>query len=382
MIVTRDTVKRIARECGFELAGIASAEPPDDFARYEGWVAEGHAGEMRYLTDRRAEVRRDVRNLLPSARSVIAVGKLYNQSSAPPAPGDAVISRYAWGVDYHDVIRAGLEKLVERLRAADPDIAFDYKICVDTAPVLERTFARLAGLGWIGKNTCLINEPLGSWFFLGELITSLEIAPDSPPPDRCGTCSRCIDACPTDAFVERAETPNATASWAPSWAIDSRRCIAYFTIELRGPIPEEYRAAMGAHVFGCDICQDVCPWNSRAPVTEWFDNQHTSINNALPLDECARLSESDFRLAFKDSAFSRAKYAGFLRNVAVAMGNSGLARFRQPLEMLAAHADPIVAEHARWALAQLSKLTPDSAPDARDQESKESFRNRSSLTLR
>ena len=139
---------------------------------------------------------------------------------------------------------------------------------------------------------------------------------------------------------------------------------------------------MGAHVFGCDICQDVCPWNSRAPVTECFDNQHSSINNALPLDECARLSESDFRAAFKDSAFSRAKYAGFLRNVAVAMGNSGLARFRQPLEMLAAHADPIVAEHARWALAQLSKLTPDSAPDARDQESKESFRNRSSLTLR
>jgi len=332
-------VKRAARECGFELAGIAPAEPPDDFARYQAWIAEGHAGEMRYLTDRRAEVRRDVRNLLPSARSVIAVGKLYNQSSTAPGPGDAVISRYAWGADYHDLMRAGLERVVEHLSALG---GFEYKICIDTAPVLERTFARLAGLGWIGKNTCLINEPLGSWFFLGEIITSLEIAPDVPPPDRCGTCSRCIDACPTNAFVERNS----------AWAIDARRCIAYFTIELRGAIPEQYRAAMGTHVFGCDICQDVCPWNSRAPEGDWFDAAH-----AVPaLDQCARLSESEFRRAFNNSPFSRAKYSGFLRNVAVAMGNSGIARFREPLERLAGHADPVVAEHARWALDQLANF--------------------------
>ena len=345
MAVAAELVKRIARECGFELAGIAPAEPPEDFARYEAWVADGHAGEMRYLTDRRLAVRRDVRNLLPSARSVIAVGKLYNQSSAEPGPGDAVISRYAWGADYHDLMRAGLERVVERLRAAaEIEVEFDYKICVDTAPVLERTFARLAGLGWIGKNTCLINEPLGSWFFLGEIITSLEIAPDVPPPDRCGTCSRCIDACPTDAFVDR----GGTFGMAEAWAIDSRRCIAYFTIELRGAIPEEHRPAMGTHVFGCDICQDVCPWNSRAPEGDWFDDQHA----APSLDECARLSEPEFRAMFQDSALARPKYAGFLRNVAVAMGNSGLIRFREPLERLAAHADPMVAEHARWALGQ------------------------------
>lgn len=334
-----EIVKQIARECGFELAGIAAADPPDDIARYDEWVAQGNAGEMRYLTDRRAEVRRDVRNLLANARSVICVGKLYNQRSAPPEPGDAVISRYAWGQDYHDLMRASLERMVVRLKE---QATFDWKICVDTAPLLERTFARLAGLGWIGKNTCLINEPSGSWFFLGELITSLELAPDSPPPDRCGTCSRCIDACPTKAFVPAGESLD-------SWAIDSRTCIAYFTIELRGPIPEQYRAAIGPHVFGCDICQDVCPWNSRAPVTDSFEDLH----RAPPLEACARLTEAEFNQMFHGSALARPKYTGFLRNVAVAMGNSGLIRFREPLERLARHPDQIVAEHAQWALEAL-----------------------------
>jgi epoxyqueuosine reductase len=347
----------VARECGFELAGIAPADPPEDFWRYESWVAQGFAGEMRYLADRRAEVRRDVRALLPNARSVICVGKLYNQGSEPTARGSAIISRYAWGADYHDVVRAGLERVANRLSEiveGERD-GFDYKICVDTAPILERTFARLAGLGWIGKNTCLISEPLGSWFFLGEMVTSLAIAADSPPPDRCGTCSRCIEACPTDAFVPAAAahgTLNSTAHGAApqnSWAIDSARCIAYFTIELRGVIPEEHRAAMGSHVFGCDICQDVCPWNSRAPVTDAFEAEHA----APSLEECARLSEPEFRAMFRDSPVTRAKYAGFLRNVAVAMGNSGLNQCREPLERLAEHADPMVAEHARWALAQL-----------------------------
>jgi epoxyqueuosine reductase len=347
--VTAETVKRVARDCGFELAGVAPADPPEDFRRYESWVAQGFAGEMRYLTDRRAEVRRDVRALLPNARSVICVGKLYNQSSGPPAEGQAIISRYAWGADYHDVVQTGLERVANRLSeiAGDERDGFDYKICVDTAPILERTFARLAGLGWIGKNTCLINEPLGSWFFLGEIVTSLTIAADSPPPDRCGTCSKCIEACPTDAFVP----PAHGAAPHSNWAIDSARCIAYFTIELRGAIPEEHRPAMGSHVFGCDICQDVCPWNSRAPVTDAFQAEHA----APSLEECARLSGPEFRVMFRDSPMTRAKYAGFLRNVAVAMGNSGLARFRDPLGRLAEHADSMVAEHARWALAQLDQ---------------------------
>jgi len=194
-----EAVQEIARECGFELAGIAPCDPGQDFARYQDWVAQGMAGEMRYLTDRRAGLRRNARNLLPNARSVICVGKLYNTPDPPREEGDARISRYAHGnQDYHDTMRAALERMVARLAEIQP---FDYKICVDTAPLLERTFARLAGLGWIGKNTCLINEPLGSWFFLGEIVTSLDLERGSPPPDRCGTCSRCIDACPTQAIV-------------------------------------------------------------------------------------------------------------------------------------------------------------------------------------
>ncbi len=193
-----DEVLQIAHECGFELAGIAPAGPAPDFSRYEDWVAADMAGEMRYLTDRRAEMRRDARNLLPSARSVICVGKLYNTPDPPREEGDARISRYAWGKDYHVTMRAALERMTARLLEIEH---FDWKICVDTAPLLERSFARLAGLGWIGKNTCLINEPLGSWFFLGEILTSLDLAPGSPPPDRCGSCTRCIEACPTEALV-------------------------------------------------------------------------------------------------------------------------------------------------------------------------------------
>ena len=193
--MTGEVVKRMARECGFELAGAAAAEPLSDFARYQDWAAKGFAGEMKYLTDRRADIRKDPRNLLPSARSIICVGKLYNTGS----PADDEISRYAWGDDYHRVMRDSLVRMVELLQAEVG--VFEHKICVDTAPLLERSYARQAGLGWIGKNTCLIHEPLGSWFFLGEILTSLEIEADSPPPDRCGTCTRCIEACPTRALV-------------------------------------------------------------------------------------------------------------------------------------------------------------------------------------
>src|SRR5947207_6903991 len=199
--VSSHSVKALARECGFELAGVASAVPAADSAGYHRWVDAGFAGEMKYLTDRRANVRDDPRNLLPTARSIICVGKLYNgpqpYSTQFREPELAWISRYAWGEDYHDVMRAGLQRLADRLRQSGP---FEYKICVDTAPLLERAYAHGAGLGWIGKNTCLINQQMGSWFFLGEILTSLEIEPDSPPPDRCGTCTRCIDACPTQAI--------------------------------------------------------------------------------------------------------------------------------------------------------------------------------------
>ena len=337
-----EIVKRIARECGFDLSGVASADPPEDFARYQAWVAQGFAGEMRYLTDRRSDIRRDVRHLLPSARSVICVGKLYNREPAPAAPGHGIVARYAWGRDYHELLRRGLEELARRLREIEP---FESKICVDTAPILERTLARQAGLGWIGKNTCLIHEPMGSWFFLGELITSLALDADTPPPDRCGTCTRCIDACPTQALVPAGD------GFGAGFNLDARRCISYFTIELRGPIPEEHRRDIGELVLGCDICQDVCPWNARAPISDAFD----SVDGAPELAACSRLSEDEFQSRFAGSALSRPKYSGFLRNVAIAMGNSGLEHFHEPLEALSRHPDPLVAEHAQWALKRLDE---------------------------
>src|SRR6185295_2196496 len=219
--------------------------------------------------------------------------------------GHAIFSRYAWGRDYHEVLREALEQLAHKLAAVEPH---EWKVCVDTAPLLERSYARQAGLGWIGRNTCLINEPLGSWFFLGELITTLELSPDAPPPDRCGTCTRCIEACPTQAIVPQGD----------GWTLDSRRCISYLNIELRGPIPEEQRGALGARVFGCDICQEVCPWNARAPETDEpaFAAQY---DPAPPLEELAALTAEEFRARFRHTPVMRTKYDGLLRNVTLAL---------------------------------------------------------------
>jgi epoxyqueuosine reductase len=337
--LTAEEIRELANACGFELAGVAEAVPAADRARYQEWAAAGWAGEMRYLTDRRAAVRDDPRNLLPNARSIIVVGKLYQtpwpHSTRFDDRGRGWISRYAWGADYHAEMRHGLERLAALMRErAGP---FDSKVCVDTAPLLERSYARLAGLGWIGRNTCLINQQMGSWFFLGELLVSLELVPGAPPPDRCGTCMRCVDACPTAAIV-------------PGKGLDARLCISYLTIELRGAVPEEHRAGIGSHVFGCDICQDVCPWNGRSPVTA--DPAYEPAHFAPPLEELAAIGEAEFRSMFQGSPISRARYQGFLRNVAVAMGNAGEPRFRPALEKLAASEDPLVAEHARWALSK------------------------------
>ena len=342
-------IRGLARACGFELAGVAAAGPHPDAARYHQWAGLGYAGEMGYLTDRRAEVRDDPRNLLPSARSIICAGKLYQTpwpySTQFEDRERAWISRYAWGDDYHDVMRAGLERLAGLLgERAGP---FDWRVCVDTAPLLERSYARAAGLGWIGRNTCLINEASGSWFFLGELLVSLELAPDAPPPDRCGTCTRCIDACPTEAIVP---------ADGARYTIDSRLCISYFTIELRGEIPETARSGIGQHLFGCDICQDVCPWNRRAPATE--DPAFAPRHFAPDLARMAAISEAEFRDLFRHTPVTRARYAGFLRNVAIAMGNSKLATFREPLRKLAASQDAVVARHAAWALDRLDYHNP------------------------
>lgn len=325
------------------MAGIAPALPLGDYSRYDAWQREGMAGEMRYLTDRRGELRVDPRNLLPTAQTILCVGKLYNK----PAPYSSGISdrsqgwiaRYAWGDDYHDAMRSALAQVVEELSAqvAEP---FDWRICVDTAPLLERSLARLAGLGWIGKNTCLINQDQGSWFLLGELLLSLPLASDAPPPDRCGSCTRCIDTCPTDALVTDAEG---------NFRLDSRLCISYLTIEKRGDLPADMEAQLGHHVFGCDICQDVCPWNRRAPelnlsVEGWL---------APSLADLANLTEEEFRQKFRSSVVWRSKYSGFLRNVAIAMGNSGQRDLIQPLKKLMTQPDPLIAETAERALSRL-----------------------------
>ena len=346
-----ERIKQKARELGFELAGIAAAGPTPDAPFFERWLESGCNGEMGYLAGRRGDMRSDARKLMPSARSVICVGMVYNASqpysTERNSPENGWISRYAWGEDYHSLMKARLRQLADWIRDQHGP-GTRCKVCVDTSPILERSYARAAGVGWFGKNCCLIDEGIGSWFFLGEILTSLHLPPDGPVPDRCGTCRRCIDACPTDALVQVQEPGG------PSYALDSRLCIAYWTIELRGSIPVQHREGMGQHVFGCDICQDVCPWNSprRAAVTEEAAFQP---QNATPcLQESAALSPEDFQERFRGTPVERSRHAGFLRNVAVAMGNSGLESFREPLTHLAASDDPVVREHALWALDRLS----------------------------
>lgn len=348
-MIVPERIEELARECGFELAGTASIAPLPEAEWYQRWVRTGYAGAMSYLADHRAAMRDDPRSLLPEARSIVCVGKLYNgpqpYSTRFAEPERAWISRYAWGDDYHPLMRAGLERLAALLRDG-VGREFQYRACVDTAPLLERAWARRAGLGWIGKNSCLIREGAGSWFFLGELLLSLDLPPCAPPPDRCGTCTRCIDACPTAAIV-----PTGSAG-GPPFTIDSRLCISYLTIEVRGGIPPELDRVIGRHVFGCDICQDVCPWNRRAPVTA--DPAFAPRDVAPPLERLAGISEDEFRAMFRGSAVRRARYAGFLRNVAIAMGNAGLPAFRAPLERLAASPEAPVADAARRALERLA----------------------------
>jgi epoxyqueuosine reductase len=340
--LSSNLVRELAAECGLHLAGVATTGPAPDFGRFAEWAKRGLAGEMRYLTDHRAALRSDAATLLPGVRSVICAGMVYNG----PEPystefSDAErgwIARYAWTEDYHTILRQKLEHLADKIQER---WTFAYRICVDTAPLLERSWAREAGLGWIGKNTCLISQEAGSFFLIGEILTTLAAEPGSPPPDRCGTCTRCIDSCPTQAIVLSSEG---------RFELDARRCISYFTIELRGEIPEEHRAASGRHIFGCDICQDVCPWNRKAPRPA---PPADPVMVAPPLARMAALSEDEFRALFRKTPVNRAKYRGFLRNVALAMGNSGNPDFRSPLERLALHEDPIVAEQARWSLQRI-----------------------------
>ena len=332
-----DAIRNKARELGFEKVGFAraGAAPRGDFL--ETWLGDGFHGAMGYM-ERAPERRKDASVLMPGARTVVCVAKNYQSPglhSEDPRVGR--ISRYAWGDDYHDVL---LEKLHE-LRRFIEELGGRAKVCVDTAAVLEKPWAQEAGLGWQGKHTNLLSRDLGSWLFLGEVLTDLELDPDPPyAKDFCGTCTRCIDICPTRAIV------------AP-YVLDSRRCISYFTIEDRGPIPRELRPLMGNLVFGCDICQDVCPWNKFARVAPGREFTARDGNMTPSLIELMGLTREEFRRRFRKSPVKRATYRGFLRNVAVALGNSGDPAAVPPLEKALEHEEPLVRAHAAWALGRL-----------------------------
>jgi epoxyqueuosine reductase len=380
-----------ARAAGFDLCGVApvpeSANSFDELRHLPEWLGRGHAGEMSYLRDPR---RADPALAMDGARSLIVVAQNYN--SAQPYSNTASfhkqansprgwISRYAWGEDYHEVLWDKLNSLVAAMHAEWRE-PFDARAYVDTGPIIERVAAKYAGLGWLAKNTCLINQDLGSWLFLGVIITTLDLAPSlarqqTAAPDRCGSCTLCLDACPTQAFPE-------------PYVLDARRCISYLTIELRTAIPEEFRSALGNAVIGCDICQDVCPWNRKSPATTLAAFQPRAVNRtsdsiaevsdngqqeskkrkedpeagetlfAPELEWLASLTQQPFSATFRRSAVKRAKWRGLVRNACIALGNSNLSRGSSAyprilalLENLAAGPDELIAEHAQWALARL-----------------------------
>jgi epoxyqueuosine reductase len=349
-----------AKQIGFDLCGVVGAEEWPESERLAEWLSRGYAGEMKYLHDAR---RSSIVAAMPEARSVIVCALNYNTANPKSTEAAAVqstairgaesprgwVSRYAWGDDYHGVIGAKLEALVAAARAEFAE-EFEAKWYVDTGPVMERIAAQQAGLGWLAKNTLLINSEIGSWFFLSVILTSLELAATNAgtaPADLCGQCTLCIEACPTGAITE-------------PYVLDARRCISYLTIELRGAIPEELREEMGRQMFGCDICQDVCPWNRGAPITsaEAFMPRPGMIEPDL--ERLASLSEMEFRELTRDSPVRRAKWRGLVRNACVALGNARLEhgseahkRVTALLERLACAGDALVAEHAVWALKRL-----------------------------
>jgi epoxyqueuosine reductase len=344
--VTVQAVKAQAAALGFDLCGIAAAENFPELQFFSEWLDRGYAGEMHYL-QRSAERRADVRAVLPSARSVISLGVVYNArrpySTENADTETAAIARYAWGDDYHTVIGRQLEELLQRLRLLAGD-SFEARAYVDTGPVQERVYAQRAGLGWIGKNTCLINPELGSWVFLAAVICNLALQPDAPALDQCGTCTLCLEACPTGALVEPG-------------VLDSTRCLSYLTIELKGGIPPEYRSSIGEHAYGCDICQEVCPWN-LSPGTAMTDAAPWQPRPGLDgpkLLELWRRSDDELRALLKGSAMKRAGVKRLRRNLAVAIGNSGN---RDAVRALQEHAEPtcgepLVAEHVAWAIEKL-----------------------------
>jgi epoxyqueuosine reductase len=344
MVSLEQRIKAQAQSLGFELVGIAPATPADGFDRLAAWLDRGFAGEMAYM-QRHREACRHPQSILPQVRSVVMVGMNYK-----PASGDqpgieeadgtgqarGKVARYARGADYHDVLRARLKQLLAWLQVEMPDCRG--RGVVDTAPLLERDFARRAGLGWFGKNTMLLNKRVGSYFFLGALLVDLALQPDRPhDSSHCGTCTACLDACPTEAFVEPG-------------VLDARRCISYLTIELRGPVPSALREPMGDWVFGCDVCQEVCPWNRKAPAASEPAFRPRVGSDSVDLVELLGLSEEEFRVRFQGTALLRSRRRGLLRNAAIALGNSGDESALPVLRRALEDPEPLVREAAAWAI--------------------------------
>jgi epoxyqueuosine reductase len=351
-----------AAALGFSLCGIAPLERFPEHGAFGEWLERGYGGAMGYLADPR---RREPGRVMEGARSVIVCALNYN-TEHPYSSGAIAsessdgprgwISRYAWGRDYHEVLWERLNALADALSEKFPE-PHQFRAYADTGPVAERLFAKYAGLGWLGKNTLLLNEKMGSWFFLGVIFTTLELSPsmaggEMPPADLCGNCRQCLDACPTGAFVE-------------PYVMDARRCISYLTIELRGSVPGEFREAIGNNVYGCDICQEVCPYNREAPVTTFpdFEPRRFPPGESLfqpRLEWLAGMSEEEFREKFRGSAMKRTKWRGLVRNACIALGNTHLqkgsgkhGRIVELLRRLEKSSEMAIAESARWALSRI-----------------------------
>lgn len=340
-----ELIKRLAREVGFDLAGIAPAVTPTGYHSFLDWLNQGYAGEMSYL-ERRKEAYEHPRYVMSSVRSVLMLTLNYQTEAPPEVTGtEARVSRYAWGTtDYHKVIRKKLKQLSRLIHEQYPDC--ETRGVVDTAPLLERDFAQLAGLGWIGKNTLLLNKREGSWFFLAGLLLSDELEYDEPQQtSHCGTCTRCLEACPTDAFVE-------------AGTLDARKCISYLTIELRDqPIPAELRTGMQDWMFGCDVCQEVCPWNRKAPISG--ETAFQPVETFTPVDACELLTldEAAFQERFQSTPMSRARRAGLLRNAAIVLGNRGDESAVPALLGVLNDEEPLIRGAAAWALGRLGAPT-------------------------
>ena len=343
----RQKILRQAARLGFVYLGVTTCDPPPNWDVYERWLADGKHGEMAYLATERARVRRaDPRRILPDCRSILSLGIPYPPAKPVGLPtGDRLIGRvasYAWGEDYHNVLPERMRSLLTYIEA-QVGRQVSSRWYTDTGPVLERDLAQRAGLGWIGKNTCLIHPQKGSYFFLAQILIDLDLPPDSPfSADRCGSCTRCIEACPTGCIL-------------PDRTIDSRRCISYLTIELKSAIPNHLRAQMGDWVFGCDICQQVCPWNQRFANTQVEPAYEPREGLAYPdLTNEISLTPVAFNRKFKGSPVKRAKRRGYLRNVAVALGNHGDEIAISSLsDALLTDPEPLVRGHSAWALGSI-----------------------------